>query len=240
MISIIIPTLNEENTIENTLRSLKELSDHDYEIIVSDGKSKDKTIEIAKKHGAKVIIYEGDARQTISHARNLGASKATGDFFVFLDADVIIPDINNFFKKALSLFEAQKKLVGLTTRIKVHPELETLADKFILSIFDYINLFLNNILGFGGASGEFQMIRASAFRKLKGYNEQISVAEDVEMFQRLAREGKTRIEMSLKVMHPGRRAHKVGWPKLLFEWSMNGLSVLIFKRSYDKIWKEIR
>ncbi|MFA5778133.1 MAG: glycosyltransferase [Candidatus Paceibacterota bacterium] len=240
MISIIIPTLNEEKTIENTLRSLKELRDYDYEIIVSDGRSKDQTVEIAKRHGAKVVVYNSALRQTISNGRNLGASVASGGFFIFIDADVIIPDINNFFKKALSLFDAQKKLVGLTVRIKVLPEVETLADKIIFSVFDYLNFFSNNILGFGGASGEFQMIRASVFKKLKGYNEKITVAEDVDMFYRLAREGKTRIEMSLKIIHTGRRAHKVGWPKLLWSWSINGLWNLILKRSFHNIWEEIR
>lgn len=241
MISIIIPTLNEEKTIEKTLQSLRELSnDYNHEIIVSDGRSTDRTIEIAKKYNTKIVVYDDTIRQTISNARNLGASVASGDIFVFLDADVTIPDINAFFKKALDLFNKEEKLVGLTVRIKVLPESETLTDKIILGTFDYVNLFLNNVLRFGGASGEFQMIRASTFKKLTGYNEKIVVAEDIDMFQRLAREGKTKIEMSLKIMHTGRRAHKVGWPKLLWEWSINGLSVLIFNHSFRKVWEEIR
>ncbi|MDD5721130.1 MAG: glycosyltransferase [Candidatus Pacebacteria bacterium] len=240
MISIIIPTLNEEKIIEKTLLTLKELRDFDYEIIISDGRSKDKTIEIAKKHGAKVIVYEGMTRQTISHGRNLGASIASKELLVFLDADVEIPNINNFFKKTVKLFEEQKELTGLTTRIKIHKDVETLADKIILGAFDYINFFLNNVVGFGGASGEFQMIRASAFKELRGYNEKIAVAEDIDMFQRLAKKGKTRIEMSLKIMHPGRRAHKIGWPKLLFNWTINGLTVMTKKHSYHEVWEEIR
>ncbi len=240
MISIIIPALNEEKTIEKTLRSILELKDYEYEIILSDGRSKDKTIEIAQKLGAKVIQYEGTIRQTISNARNLGASIANGDFFVFLDADVIIPDINNFFKKALHLFENEEKLAGLAVRIKVLPELETRADKFIFFVFDHLFLFYNNIIGFGGASGEFQMIRSTFFKKLKGYDETLSAAEDVEMFQRLAKAGKTRSELSLRVMHTGRRAHKIGWPKLLSQWIANGVSVFLFKRSFNQVWEEIR
>ena len=240
MLSIIIPTLNEEKTIENTLQHLKMLRDCDYEIIISDGRSKDKTIEIAKKYGAKVIVYGGTVRQTIAGGRNLGASIASGDFFVFLDADVIIPDINKFFKKAISLFENQKDLVGLTVRFKVLPELETLADKIIFTINDYLLFISNSITRIGGAGGEFQMIRADIFKKQKGYNEKITVCEDVELFQRLARVGKTKIEMSLKIMHTGRRAHKIGWPKLLSQWFINGASVTFFKRSFSTTWKEIR
>ena len=240
MISIIIPTLNEEKIIENTLKSLKELRDYDYEIIVSDGGSKDRTIEIAKKYGAKVIVYNGIPRQTIGGGRNLGASIASGDFFVFLDADVLIPDINNFFKKAFSLFDNQKKLVGLTVRIRVFPEMETLADKLIFAFNDYTLFFWNNIIRIGRSGGEFQMIRVPIFKKLQGYNEKIAVCEDSEMFQRLSRDGKTRMEMSLNVLHTGRRAHKIGWLKLLWEWWINGLFVSIFHHSYHKTWKEIR
>jgi glycosyltransferase involved in cell wall biosynthesis len=240
MISIVIPTLNEEKDIEKTFLSLRELNICDYEIIVSDGRSRDKTIEIAKKYNAKVVIYEGTKRQTISSARNLGASVAKGDYFVFLDADVTIPNINDFFKKTLALFESQKKLVALTARIKILPEFETLSDKIILATFDYLNFLSNNILGMGTASGEFQMIRASVFKKLKGYNENIAVAEDVDMFKRLSKEGKTRIEMSLSVMQTGRRVHKIGWAKLLFQWSINGLLVRFFKRSFYSVWEEIR
>src|SRR4051812_47233932 len=96
-LSIIIPTLNEEKILEKTLLHLRELHDIPYEIIVSDGKSKDKTIEIANKYADKVVVYEGEKRQTIGMGRNLGASVAQGDFFVFLDADMYVPDINDFF-----------------------------------------------------------------------------------------------------------------------------------------------
>ena len=240
ILSIIIPTLNEEKVIENTLKSIKELKDCDYEIIVSDGGSKDKTIEIAKKYGVKVIVYEGSARQTIASGRNLGASIASGEFFVFLDADVTIPDINNFFRKAMNLFGSQKKLVGLTVRMKVLPELETLADRLFFALNDYNLFFSNNIFRFGSAGGEFQMIKVETFKKQKGYNEKIAVCEDIELFQRLARGGKTRIEMSLNVLHTGRRAHAIGWPKLLSQWFINGTSVTLFKRSFNTVWEEIR
>jgi glycosyltransferase involved in cell wall biosynthesis len=240
MISIIIPTLNEEKDIEKTFLSLKELNVCDYEIIISDGRSRDKTIEIAKKYGAKVVIYAGEKRQTISNARNLGARVATGDIFLFIDADVTIPDINNFFLKVLKIFEKNKKLVALSVRMRVLPEMETRTDRIIYFIFDYLNFLSNNIFHMGTAYGEFQMMRALTFKKLKGYNEAIAVAEDVDMFKRLSKEGRTKVEMSLCVFQTGRRAHKVGWTKLLFDWSLNGISVRLFKRSFNSVWEEVR
>jgi phosphoribosylamine-glycine ligase len=40
--------------------------------------------------------------------------------------------------------------------------------------------------------------------------------------------------------YPGRRAHKIGWPRLLFQWWTNGIYIMLFGKSYSKVWKEIR
>ena len=84
------------------------------------------------------------------------------------------------------------------------------------------------------------MIKAAIFKKLGGYNENLAAGEDNDMFQRLAKKGRTRIDMSLTVLHLGRRAHKTGWPKLIFSWTTNWFSALIFNNSASKVWEEIR
>ena len=96
MISFIIPTLNEETTIEKTLKNIKEFS-LDKEIIVSDGGSKDRTTEIAKRFTDKVLVHSKKERQNIAGGRNSGAKEAKGEFVVFVDADVLIPNINSLF-----------------------------------------------------------------------------------------------------------------------------------------------
>lgn len=238
MISFIIPTKNEERIIEKTLRSIS-LYQGEKEIIISDGKSTDRTIEIAKRYGT-VVPYLGTTRQTIGAGRNAGAKIARGDFLVFLDADIHIGNPNEFFAKAIGLFEKKPELEALTVSLRVLPEFETPADRFIFSFINRMYHVENNILGIGAASGEFQMIRASSFRKVGGYNENLPVAEDHDLFQRLRKIGRTGFEGSLVVYHTGRRAHKIGWPKLLYEWLINGFSVFVFKKSFSKEWKEIR
>ncbi len=240
MISIIIPTLNEEKILEKTLKSLRELNIIPYEIIVSDGRSKDKTIEIAKMYADKVMVYEGEKRQTIGMGRNLGASVARGEFLVFLDADMHIPDINNFFKKTLDIFEKNKKLVGLTVYLKVFPEMANLGDIIIPWLFNRMVYIYNNIIHYGASSGEFQMVRAEIFKKLKGFDERLVGAEDFDMFARLSKNGLTQSEPTLTVFHTGRRAHKIGWPKLLYSWFMNWLHANFLKRSWSSEWEEIR
>ena len=99
---------------------------------------------------------------------------------------------------------------------------------------------LNNIINHGASYGEFQMVRADIFKKLHGYDEKIAVAEDNEFFKRVAEAGDTWTEPSLIVFHTSRRAHKIGWPKLLFQWWINQASVLFRKKSYHDEWKVIR
>ncbi len=86
VISVIIPTFNEESLIARAIRSAKKGSD--VEIIVVDGGSKDKTIKIAKSCGARVIKSErGRGIQM-----NMGSTIAKGEILIFLHADTILPE----------------------------------------------------------------------------------------------------------------------------------------------------
>lgn len=84
-ISVIIPALNEEKYIGATLESIKICLGKSVEIILVDNGSSDRTVEIAKEHGASTII---ERNITIAGLRNLGAKSASGNVLVFIDADV--------------------------------------------------------------------------------------------------------------------------------------------------------
>jgi glycosyltransferase involved in cell wall biosynthesis len=239
MISFVIPTLNEGKAIENTLKCLKGYSG-ECEIIVSDGGSHDDTVAIAKKYTDKVVVYEGAKKQTIAGGRNAGALIAKGDFLVFLDADVTIFDIDDFFKKAHANFEKRKKLVALTVGYKILPENETLADKVIFKILSLNFVLFNNYLHVGVSGGEFQMIKRKSFEYVHGFDERLVAAEDGDMFSRLGKIGRTRCDISLSIYHSGRREHAIGWPKLLRQWMSNYLMVQLFRRSVSKEWEQIR
>ncbi|MEG0775064.1 TIGR04283 family arsenosugar biosynthesis glycosyltransferase [Clostridium sp.] len=88
MVSIIIPVLNEEATIEKILISLYNLPGN-KEIIVVDGGSVDNTVTIAKKYGKVMVSEKGRANQM-----NSGALSAKGDIFWFLHSDSIV-DVNS-------------------------------------------------------------------------------------------------------------------------------------------------
>ena len=241
MISFVIPTLEEEKVLAKLLRNLREINTFPYEIIVSDGHSTYRSVEIAKQLADRVVEYNEAKRQTIGQGRNMGAAVAAGEYLVFLDADVYIPQPNKFFSRALEHFNTDPQLVGLGGWLKVFPEMETLGDKIGYGILtNRFFSFQNNIMKSGANCGEFNMIKAEVFRQLRGYDETLFADEDCELFRRLSKVGHTKTDSKLVVYHTGRRAHVVGWPKLLLTWCLDGIFVSLFHRSRSKEWKVIR
>ena len=104
MLSIIIPTLNEEKNLSLLLSSLKE-EKGDWEIIIADAGSTDKTLKVAEDFGC--IITEGGLP---AEGRNKGALKARGDIFLFLDADLKLSP--RFAKNSLEEFKARNLAVA--------------------------------------------------------------------------------------------------------------------------------
>lgn len=111
-ISVVIPAYNEEKCIGRCLQALKEGSEQPYEIIVSDGMSSDRTVEIAEKYGAVVIE---NRRGHAAGGRNAGIKKAKGDIIAFIDADCI-PD-RDWLKEIRKAFE-EDDIDGLGTYIE--------------------------------------------------------------------------------------------------------------------------
>jgi glycosyltransferase involved in cell wall biosynthesis len=243
MVSIIIPTYNEGGYLNATLRHLTEsLPADDFEIIVSDSKSTDDTVAIAERYADRVRLVhipEGKKRG-ISLVKNDGAAAARGDFIVFIDADVTIPHPREFFKTVAAEFEKKPNVIAVTVPIHILPDREIFADRFFFFILNNLYRLENNVLHSGDASGEFQMIRAEAFRKVTGYREDLSAGEDNDMFRRLAKIGRTEFFPSERVYHTGRRIRKVGWTKLWYQWLKNGLMVKFLNRSAFKEWDVIR
>ncbi|WP_133058195.1 glycosyltransferase, partial [Mycolicibacterium canariasense] len=209
-------------------------------VIVSDGNSADATTAIGHRYADRVVVHDLPARQTIGQARNMGAAVARGDFYVFLDADVVIPDIDEFFGTALQRFRANPELVALTVKYRVLPEASTWFDTWVFTMLGLQFRFQNNILGIGGSGGEFQMISAQAFHAVDGFDESLVAAEDMDLFRRLSRIGRTRFDGRLAVFHTGRRAHEIGWPSLLWQWFTNSFTVFFFQRSASREWEVVR
>lgn len=238
-ISIVIPTLREGPFLERTLKNFDTLT-IPHEIIITDGGSNDETLEVARKYTNKITVWEDPRRQTFGEAKNSGAALAKGEFIVFIDADVIIPEPQKFFEELLPYFEKHPKLLGTTAPLKPFIENHSFADAFFSAPLNWFYIISNNIFHSGNSSGEFQMVRAEAFRKIGGFTEHLAAGEDNEMFRQLAAHGRTMSYWKLCVRHSLRRPHKLGWLKTYSIWINNGISVAIHKKAAYKEWTVVR
>ena len=238
-LSIIIPTLNEEKIIRQTLERLRAGLDIPNEIIVSDDLSDDKSLEVAKKYADKVVSLSTAPRVTAGEVRNRGAQVATGEFLVFIDCGCFVIDPETFFKQALENF-SDKRIIGVSGNIEVQPEIRTLADRVISAVLNTGYRIVNNVFHRGSAWGKFIMVRRTAFDAVHGFRADLAAGEDVNFFYQLSKIGRTHFDNRLVVFHPNRRAHRIGWAKLLFIWTRDAIYRGIFDKSYSKDWKPIR
>lgn len=199
MLSIIIPTYNEENYIELLLRSIETQSYKEYEIIVADAHSKDRTREIAAAHGARVV---GGGMPAVG--RNRGADVAKGEILLFLDADVVLPD-PWFLQGTIAEFEKRK--LGVAT-CEADPMSKKKIDKVFHEIFNYFMRVTASTLPH--APGFCIFARKSVHQKLSGFDEQIKLAEDHDYAHRAAKIAKFGVLKSYRIPVSVRRMDRDG------------------------------
>jgi len=240
MISFVIPVYNEEDIIAETLSLLKQGAwGIQHEIILSDDGSTDATVQKASPYTDRVVSYHGELPKTIGAARNRGVREARGDLIMFMDGDVHLREPEIFLPKVVTHFESDPKLVAMTVSVRVRPDTETRADRVVLAFFDMYFRIANNVFGFGLTHGKCMIMRREAFGRVGRFNEQLVASEDADLFIRLSKIGRTMLDPSLRVYFTGRRAHTVGWVRLLSQWALNGIWIVVFKRSYSDHWHRV-
>jgi len=197
-VSIIIPTLNEEKMLPGLLDSIKSQGFDDYEIIIADAYSKDKTREIARNFGC--LVVDGGLPAV---GRNAGAAVASGDFLFFLDADVIIPPgfIHNVYN------EMQDRFIDLAT-CEIKPLSDFRLDRVIhrlMNLAVVINLWLDP-----KAFGFCIFVTKRLFQRAGGFDETIYVAEDNDFVKRASVFRNLRYLNSAYIMVSIRRFEKEG------------------------------
>jgi glycosyltransferase involved in cell wall biosynthesis len=207
MLSIIIPTLNEEKYLPVLLKSIARQDFKDYEIIIADANSKDKTLDIAREHNCKIVSGGLPAK-----GRNEGSRAAKGENLLFLDADIILPP--NFFRKALSEFNAEKINFGAFILLP-YP-------KNKISYF-FFNNFYNKQTAFfekfsPHAAGAAILIKKDVFKKLNGYDETVKLAEDHDLAKRAKKITKFGFLKSTKVFVSDRRFRQNGWSNTIMKY----------------------
>lgn len=199
MLSIIIPTLNEEKYLPKLLDCLKAQTFQDFEIIVADANSSDLTRDIAKEYGAKVV-----AGGIPSVARNNGFKVSKGETIIFIDADITFD--SEMIEKSLKIFNEKKLDIACC---KYDTKGESFIVKNVYKIWDTgknIRQWSNKPIG----TTQFLIVKRQLFEHIKGFDEKLRVGEDVELIQRaVSHKYKFRI-LNVKISASSRRLQQAG------------------------------
>lgn len=239
-----MPAYNEEKLLERTLSAFPmELRKRwNVELIVSDGGSKDGTIEIARTFADVVVLHHEDRRQTIAEGRNAGADVARGSVIVFINGDTF-PAHGQQFLAVVSDFcdrtGRYARASALACPVDFPPEERTTADRVFHAFYNsYVRLL--NFVRIGAGRGECQVVRTDVFRAVGGYRKALAAGEDFDLLARIALRARVRFAPELLVFESPRRFRKFGYLRVLFWWTVNALSVLFRGRSSSDEWEPVR
>ncbi len=183
MYSIIVPAYNEEDFLPATLERLQSIMAKlpvSGEIIVTDNNSTDRTAEIAREHGARVVFEE---HQQISRSRNAGGRASEAAYLFFVDADTLITD--ELFAESLQLLDTGRvcgggAIAGFDGGLKSGPA------KLFLRLWNWLSRSLR------WACGAYVFCRREAFVDVGGFSEKVYASEEIFFSSAVKKWGKPR------------------------------------------------
>lgn len=229
-ISVIIPVYNGENTISSCINAVQSSTFTDYEIILVDDGSTDKTIELVCKSSEVNLLSQN--HQGPAAARNFGAKKAKGKILFFLDADVLLlPDALSICKEAFSNPEI-KILNGIYHKIPANPSFITEYK----SLFEYYWFTIHpERQAYKSFMGRCAGIYKSVFEEVGGYNTGYKTAsvEQEELGFRLSQKYKIYIEPRMQGRHyfPSFRKLIVTYYTRTIDW----IKLFYVKKEFDSV-----
>jgi len=176
-ISVIVPAFNEEKLIAGTLNSIRAAAvavtrlGWEFELVVCDNNSTDRTAELSRQAGAKVVF---EPVNQISRARNTGAASASGEWFIFIDADSQ-PSANLFADVAAEIQTGRCLAGGSTVALDGNYPVASLITRG-WNVLSRIKKW---------APGSFIFCEAAAFREVGGFSHELYASEEIDLFQRL-------------------------------------------------------
>jgi glycosyltransferase involved in cell wall biosynthesis len=188
VVSVIIPTYCEEETIEGCLKSIgnQEFENGRIESIVVDSHSPDGTRAVAKKWADKVIDLK---ERGVGKARNAGARMAQSQILLFVDADTFLD--SDFVAEMYGTF-TDSRVVCVSGILKSLEKLNVLDSLFAISHYGFLNKLATFTahLGFPLFPSVCCGCRKSAFEEVGGFDEDLAVAEDITLSRKMGRVGK--------------------------------------------------
>jgi len=183
-ISIIVPAFNEEKFLPATMKAIHSAvpvfddAGWGWELIVCDNNSKDRTSELAKELGAKVVF---EPINQIGRARNTGAAAASGEWLMFIDGDS--EPSAEIFRKTLEHMRNDRIMAGGCTM-----ELD-MDSRTLMVATEVWNWFSRTMRWMAGS---YIFVRAEAFRKVGGFDLKRYAGEELVLSRNLKRLAKKR------------------------------------------------
>jgi glycosyltransferase involved in cell wall biosynthesis len=237
LISVVIPAYNEERFLKKTLLSLQKQTYPNFEVIVVDNGSTDKTADIAKAHGARVI---SEPQKGVARARQTGFLASSGELIAMTDADTIVPP--DWLKRITEHFSKDKKIIGLTGVYYFYSGsiFSRLTVKILWSWFGQI---VWQIIALAGQrpflTGSNCAVRKEVFLACGGFNTKLAALEDWDLGIRLRQFGDIKFDPSLIVLTSGRRYSR-GFLAGLLHYLYNYLAWQVFKSPVLTKFPDIR
>jgi GT2 family glycosyltransferase len=243
MISVIIPAYNEEKYIISCLQAIfSQKEAPDFEVIVVDNKSRDRTAEIVKTRFPQVRLVE-EPQRMVTIVRNRGAKEASGDILLFLDADVIMP--SSHLREVKDHLDKDEKIVAVSGPYRYFD------GSFYIGVIAFIcyqafvfpaEIIFNRLLGLGCSINAGNVaIRSHAFKKIGGFNEKIVFyGDEADIGKRLKGLGKVRFFYDLGVKSSARRLKKEGAVKSYLRYALNAVWPYLFGRPFNWHYSEVR
>ena len=238
-ISILIATLNEEKYIGHLMKSLEMQTFPDFEVVIVDGGSKDKTLEEASRYRIKTrtFVIEGGRE---SYSKDFAVSKAEGSIFLFTNADSIFP--RDLVEKVYKKFQQNKQLIVITgPHILYDGPVIGKIEYFALYAFRYLTARLRYAFHSGGS---FFAVRKEYFKKVGGFGIEALDFDGVPQTKIAEIYGFSRVEFSPStyVYISARRMEKMGFIRsnmFYFSWCW-GILLPRFIRWHPKVSSFIR
>ena len=226
-VSVIIPALNEEKGIEPTLKAIR---NQDYrgkiELIVADGHSTDKTVQISQKYADKVVT---ETTRTIAAGRNAGARAASGELLLYTDADTIVD--KDWVRRMAAAFDDERVVAAFGMIIPIEGGA---FEKFMLTYSVLISAWFFNKVGMDYTYGNNMALRKSAFDKIGGFDIYLVTGEDTDIIKRIRKHGRVAFVPAARALYSIRRIREWGYPKYLFFHTKNFFMTLIFGKPAKK------
>ena len=223
ILSIIIPTYNEEEYLPVLLNSTKEQNFDDYEVIIADANSEDRTREIAEEYGC--IIVDGGMPGV---GRNNGAKVAKGDYLLFLDSDLKLTD--DYLRDVIYEFKMERLGIAIT---QMKPLSQKSEDKLLHNLANYFMIGVEKIKPHGAGCYGI-IVKRELHEKCGGFNEELTFGEDSDYINRLGRVERFKVLRKAKIGVSTRRLEEEGIETLIQQYGKSTLNDFVGKKTDAK------